>query len=79
MPLMKYQTMGCDGPEGVLEDAEVEWTEAERKISEARQNLRVGVSNSVGQVLARSGFFFFLRHREKFQKRNKGEGKVWSI
>ena len=67
--------MGCDGPEGVLEDAKEEWTDAERKDFRGKAEFEgVGVSNSVGQVLA-GRIFFFLRHREKISEKKRGRRK----
>ena len=70
--------MGCDGPESVLEDAKVEWTEAERKDFRDKADFEgVVVSNSVGQMLGVRifFFFFFLRQREKISEKKRGRKK----
>ena len=68
--------MGCDGPESVLEDAKVEWTEAERKDFRDKAEFEgVVVSNSVGQMLGvRIFFFFFFKaERKNFRKETREE------
>ena len=69
--------MGCDGPESVLEDAKVEWTEAERKDFRDKAEFEgVVVSNSVGQMLGVRIFFFFFffkAERKNFRKETREE------
>ena len=66
--------MGCDGPESVLEDAKVEWTEAERKDFRDKAEFEGWRSATVLDRCWPSGFFF-LRQREKISEKKRGRKK----
>ena len=67
--------MGCDGPEGVLEDAKEEWTDAERKDFRGKAEFEgVGGQQQCWTGVGRQDFFF-LRHREKISEKKRGRRK----